>query len=375
MARLANLWRRLTGWLANLRRRFFGWITAPRAAALLLGVLGVLVGYGGYLYRYCDCQGWPNLVVGWDQLFLDFYANVAASLVTITIAVLTIDWLNERRAEQQLKVQLIREMGSPDNGIALRAVDELQIRGWVEDGSLQGAFLNRANLERVLLPRANLRHAQLRYANLRWAVLSDADLRGAHLWKTDLQKALMSRTDLRGASMMPYVNLRGAILRNANLQGMRPRAVLQGANLQWEAPLTDQQLVTLNSLMGTTMPDGSRYDGRFNLIGDLKGLFRDYSGVAVAYRGSPEFGNSEAFARFYGVPLETYLAGQEWARENLTRVRREVGLEQEEAAEMWEVPQPEEQQSGTPLLPVVPAQSLLSFTVRRLIGLFWPFGL
>lgn len=78
-------------------------------------------------------------------------------------------------------------------------------------------------------------------------------------------------------------------------------------------------------------------------------------------------------ALYYGVPLEEYLAGQEWARENLPRLRREAGLEDEEAAETGEVTQPGEQQGGAPTLPVVPAQSLLSFTVRRLIGLFWPF--
>jgi hypothetical protein len=88
--------------------------------------------------------------------------------------------------------------------------------------------------------------------------------------------------------------------------------------------------------------------------------------------------NPEAMARFYGIPLEDYLAGQEWARENLARVRREAGLERDKGAETEEVPQPEEPQSGAPIssappAPVVPAQSLLSFTVRRIIGLFWPF--
>jgi hypothetical protein len=98
---------------------------------------------------------------------LDFYANVAASLVTITIAVLTIDWLNERQAErqrtereelaerqriereqvaeqlaaQQLKAQLIREMSSSDNGIALRAVEELRAHMWFTDSVLKGAYL------------------------------------------------------------------------------------------------------------------------------------------------------------------------------------------------------------------------------------------
>ena len=37
--------------------------------------------------------------------------------------------------------------------------------------------------------------------------------------------------------------------------------------------------------------------------------------------------DSEAMAAFYGVPVEEYLAGQEWAREHLADLRREAGLD------------------------------------------------
>jgi len=187
MARRDSFRRRLAGWLANLRRRFFGWITIPRAVALLLGLLGVLIGVGGYLYRYCACQDWPNLVAGWEQLYLDFYANIATTLVGITIAVLTIDLLNERRAEQQLKKQLIREMRSNDNGIALRAVRELRAHGWLEDGSLRGAWLSEANLQKADLRGANLQEANLYRANLGGAYLVNVNLSKAHLHATNLQ--------------------------------------------------------------------------------------------------------------------------------------------------------------------------------------------
>jgi len=220
MAQRDNFWWRLTGWLAHLRRRFFGWITVPRAVALLLGWLGLMIGSGGYLYRYCVCQDWPNLVAGREQLFLDFYANVATTLVGITIVVLTIDLLNERRAEQQLKAQLIREMGSTDNGIALRAVRELRAHRWHKDGSLHEAKLWAANLQ----------GAYLGGANLQGAYLGGANLQGASLW-------------------------------SAKLHG----ACLIDANLHRVDILTDTQLATAEGLRGATMPNGSRYDGRFNL--------------------------------------------------------------------------------------------------------------
>ena len=62
------------------------------------------------------------------------------------------------------------------------------------------------------------------------------------------------------------------------------------------------------------MPDGSRYDGRYNLVFEI--LHLPISNV------NPD--NPTAVADFYGVPLDTYLAGQEWARQNLAGLREGV---------------------------------------------------
>jgi hypothetical protein len=198
MARRGNFRRRIIKW----RRRLTGWLTAPRVAALLLGVLGVLVGFGGYLYRYCPCEDWPNFVAGWEQLFLDFYANVAASLVTITIAVLTIDWLNERRAERQLKAQLIREMGSTDNGIAVRAANELRAHRWLQNGSLRRVDIWFANLE-----EANLCYADLRGVNLAGDNLQEAKLAGATLQWANLDGANLQGADLLSGAVRVHTDV------------------------------------------------------------------------------------------------------------------------------------------------------------------------
>ena len=81
--------------------------------------------------------------------------------------------------------------------------------------------------------------------------------------------------------------------------------------------MTEKQLVSLKSLVGTLLPDGKRYDGRYNLEGDLAEV--------VEIFGLPT--SQQILAIFYGVPVEVYLAGQEWARENLAKLRREAGLE------------------------------------------------
>ncbi len=397
--------------------------------AIFLGVFGLLIGVGGYANQYCYsdfCNFLPNLGEGWARFVKDFYGNIATTLIGIAIAVFTIDRANERRAEEQLKAQLIREMGSTDNGIALRAVRELQAHGsdddnWLTDGSLKGAYLIRANLHDASLSDANLQGAILQEANLLGAFLLGADLQDASLIEADLQeanlevpnlqeanlsgaklqKAKLGKANLQKASLfraylqeaeLDQTDLREANLQEANLQradlyqvklhGAKllgtdlQEASLMEASLQGALELTELQLVTAACLLHATMHDGSHYDGRFNLSGDTE---------IVKFRVEDD----EAMARWYGVPLEAYRAGQEWARENLPRLRREAGLEEEEVAETGETSQPEEtaetemQQpeehqsaatSSAPTATVVPAKSLLSFTVRKLIGLFWPFG-
>lgn len=238
----------------------FGWLTPPRLVALILGVIGVLVGYEGYLYRYCGCRTWPSVLLGWQQFFYDFYANISTSLIAITITVFTIDWLNERRSDQQLKIQLLREMGHPsDNGICLRAVRELEARGWLDDGTLSGVSLYKADLRGADLHSANLFQADLRKANLSGADLSEASLQDANLQEADLRGA-----NLRRAYLL-YANLCGANLQDAILprdEGLHYNCLLgtnlQGANLKG----ADTQGVNLHSahLQGATMPDGSIHE-------------------------------------------------------------------------------------------------------------------
>jgi hypothetical protein len=262
MARLADFWKKIAD----------GW-TVQRIAAVLI-VVGVVVFVAGAVNKHCACAGLPNLGDTLNDIISDFYANVSVDALSIAFAILVIDRLNERRAEQELKAQLIREMGSPDNGIALRAVEELKARVWFMDAMMKGAYLYGANLLGAFLSSFNLENAILSKANLQNANLIGANLRGATLFKANLTSATLAL-----------------------------------ANLQHVQGLTEQQLVAAFSLIQTVMPDGSMYDGRYNLLGD------DISTDAV------ELANN------YRVSLEGYLAGQEWAREHLADLRREAGLD------------------------------------------------
>ena len=74
------------------------------------------------------------------------------------------------------------------------------------------------------------------------------------------------------------------------------------------------------------MPDGTKYDGRFNLAMDQPeirgGRFiwsqgREGKGTVSSGSAEPE----ENMAWYYLVSLEEYLAGQKWAEENLPKLR------------------------------------------------------
>ena len=80
----------------------------------------------------------------------------------------------------------------------------------------------------VNLQGADLRYANLEGVNLRNASLRNASLQGADLRYASIRNASLQGADLRNANLQ-YVNLQGANLEGVNLQG----ANLEGVNLQY----------------------------------------------------------------------------------------------------------------------------------------------
>jgi len=173
-------------------------------------------------------------------------------------------------------MSLIRKLRSPDNKRVLEAVEGLRARGWLEDGSLSKIPLCHVHFEGTDLFKAKLMDVDFHQAHMARSNLSMADLGGAKLSRADLQGADFSEANLEGADLFK-------------------------ANLQDARNLTDEQLQKVKRLWGATMPDGSPYDGRFKLQGDLE--FARWAKVDAE--------DPEAMAYFFGVSLETYMQGQE----------------------------------------------------------------
>lgn len=185
--------------------------------------------------------------------------------------------------EQQVAA-LVRQISTGSNQEVLSAVEKCRARGWLVDGSLEGAVLSGCALQRAPLNGAVLPKVRLYKARLVRANLAGSNLQGAYLVGADL---------------------RGAILTGANLAG----AHMQGANLTGAKGLSERQLASTMRLKGATMPDGWRYDGRYSLIGDLK----------QALKKKVQIADPQALADFYVVPLEDYLSGQQHWSEQAVR--------------------------------------------------------
>lgn len=147
-------------------------------------------------------------------LFGDGYStNVYTEMLSIFVTILVLDRLNEWRSTQQLKRQLVREVGSRDNSTALNAVDWMRSESWLtvfdehqllfqqklSRANLDNAYLYQANLEDVNLYKANLSHADLSKANLQDAFLHRAILNNTSLYDTDFRRAVLWNVSLRGA--------------------------------------------------------------------------------------------------------------------------------------------------------------------------------
>lgn len=197
-----------------------------------------------------------------EQSFSAAMASLFPEAVGITFTVIFIDRLNDMRAQNQLKQQLIREIVSTDRGLVMRAFKELAVNNWITDGSLKEADLQnvvlsgcdltysnlkKANLKLANLSKSNLKKAKLNLANLYHADFSNASLEGAtleqvnaeginfysaYLWKAILRQSHLDGADFRNATLIDS-DLQGAYLgsvdfRGANLTG----AILKDAIIE-----------------------------------------------------------------------------------------------------------------------------------------------
>ncbi len=175
-------------------------------AMLGLALWGLVLGYSFASGHYVIANTGSGRFLGY------FLVNLGPELAGIVIGVVIIDALNDWRQTEQLKAQLIRQMGSPIKDVAVPAVMELRYHRWLIDGSLRKGFFGGANLI----------EADLSGAFLEGAYLAHAHLEGARLLRAHLEEAKLLETNLEGAE-----------------------------------GLTHQQLKSATSVAGSTMPDGT----------------------------------------------------------------------------------------------------------------------
>jgi uncharacterized protein YjbI with pentapeptide repeats len=114
--------------------------------------------------------------------------NLASELIGAVITYAIIERIVHASADNaDTKRQLIRKLENPHAGAAITAVQELYARGWLQDGSLYGWFLKRANLEKADLRKANTNELGLYRCNLTDALINENQL----AVMSDLRRTIM----------------------------------------------------------------------------------------------------------------------------------------------------------------------------------------
>ncbi len=227
--------------------------------------------------------------------------NLFTEVLSLGVTVFVLNLLAKRREDSVLKGRLVQQLGSNFNVVALTALEEMGYRGWLQDGSLAGTNLSRADLRGANFGKANLTNvsfASRRYGNARldantrlpdetfWHEAYDITYldrftnpdhpqywQGFGLRDTNLTRRDFADANLRGADMY-RCNLWGATLERANLQ----QAVLQYARLRLaklaEADLQQAELDMADlrqaDLRGANLAEADLYGVNFeeaNLVG------------------------------------------------------------------------------------------------------------
>ena len=144
------------------------------------------------------------------------------------------------------------------------AVKKLHGRNAFTDGSLRGKDLSRVNLSGEALTYADFERTNLSYAGLS-TIMMAANLQNVNLTEAYLVDSDLGKSNFNGAILVG-ANLSRAVLGRVSFEGtdMR-RCVLRDVRY-----LSDERLAKAYTLRHAIMKDGSLYDGRFRLKGDIE---------------------------------------------------------------------------------------------------------
>lgn len=190
-------------------------------ALVLVFLLGVSVGAGfaSWKLRPRETRVGKDWWAEWLQGISTEMAGAVVTAIFLTFILGIIQNGETQRATvADEKDQLILQMGSAANEVAIEAVRQLNEKHWLNDGTLHNANLTGANLNDAGLQSGDFTDAVLNSATLQRADLNQATLVGTHLQGADLRNANLENANLTNAQMQ-RANLQQASLAGANLSG------------------------------------------------------------------------------------------------------------------------------------------------------------
>jgi len=148
----------------------------------------------------------------------------------------------------------------------------------MEGVDLSGSSINFCDFSEVNLKESNLEKAHLENTILNWANMENTNLAFAHIKKTDfvvahleyagLEEVHLEKSHFEGA-YLNWAFLENAYLKEVSFDGTHlegvnlNNAIFKNVNLK-DASIDVSQLSRLKFSQNTIMPDGSKYDGRFD---------------------------------------------------------------------------------------------------------------
>jgi uncharacterized protein YjbI with pentapeptide repeats len=138
---------------------------------------------------------------------------------------------------------------------------------------------------------ANFQRANLKKSDFSECFLEEVNFNSATIWNANFTSANIRNGKFENASLWQS-NLENSYLQNCSFRN----ADLKSVNFNKVNKLTVEQFIDMNELRGAIMPDGSLYDGRYELKGDL----------IKAQERNIDIRDDARMAEFYGVSLETY---------------------------------------------------------------------
>lgn len=201
------------------RSRIWRW--ALVAFALGLIIVSFLSAYAGYFSQN------PSPL----EFLQTWFVGIGPEAAGIAVTIIVIDYLNEKREEERQKYeaeqqelhqrkalhdQLLREIGSSDNGLAMRAWRELNARELLQENSLVGIFLNRANLSHSSFSDRDMKESSLYDATFQYAEFYRTDLSKANGMHADFEQAKFTAAKLIEA-WLSHCNFKGASFEKADL--------------------------------------------------------------------------------------------------------------------------------------------------------------